>query len=292
MTSIPSPGSIRLDRVSNFRDVGLFCNALSGRRVLKTGVLFRSARPDFATPSDIDLLQHGLKIRTIIDLRSKTEQLQLATSASPSSASPAPIPHPTPSPPSPLPLPTTKINLNGPLFQLRLISLLPFLSACHLILLYLFNHRVPAIRILSKAMAPRGLHGLARDTLLASWYEMRALFVQLARGDNWPVLIHCTQGKDRTGLTVLLLEMLVGVDEAVSERGYMASQRELEGEREGRVREIEEVGLPAEWADCEAGWVQKTRGFVVERWGGAEEYLKWCGVTAQDIGRVRENLAA
>ncbi|TKX19918.1 tyrosine phosphatase family-like protein [Elsinoe australis] len=141
-------------------------------------------------------------------------------------------------------------------------------------------------------MSPRGLTGLAIDTLLSSWYDMRSIFALLADKSHWPVLVHCTQGKDRTGLTVLLLELLCGVDEEVCERDYMATQGRLDSEREGRVREIEEIGLPAEWADCEPGWVGRVKGFIDGRWGGVGGYLFWCGVKREEVVAVKEILMA
>ncbi|KAF4550311.1 Hypothetical protein D9617_18g035020 [Elsinoe fawcettii] len=286
MVPPPIPGSIKFDNIFNVRDVGLFTNAISGKHRMKPGLLFRSARPDFASPSDLDTLS-ALKIHTILDLRSKTEQLQIASSSTPSPPSSSPkdplFPPAIPSPPPPLPFPTVRIPLNGPLFQLRLISLLPLLSILRLIFLYLTGHRIPAIRILATSMAPRGLTGLAKDSLLSSWLEMRKIFTPLACEEAWPVVVHCTQGKDRTGLMVLLLLMLCGVEERACEMDYLASEKGLAAEREERIKEIEEVGMPVEWVDCERGWVGKVRSFIEERWGGVEGYLVWCGVKREEV---------
>lgn len=64
--------------VLNFRDVGATINARLGRKVLREGLLFRSARPDEATPADRDRLRGHYGIRTVVDLRSKTEHLRAA----------------------------------------------------------------------------------------------------------------------------------------------------------------------------------------------------------------------
>lgn len=62
--------------ILNFRDVGATVNARLGRKVLREGLLFRSARPDEATLLDRDRLRAHYGIRTIMDLRSKTEHGQ------------------------------------------------------------------------------------------------------------------------------------------------------------------------------------------------------------------------
>ncbi|KAL3441165.1 hypothetical protein BJX65DRAFT_289207 [Aspergillus insuetus] len=69
-SSIPN---VSFDNIINFRDVGRTINQFAGKKLLKEGVLFRSARLDEASKEDIRRLTDGLNIRTIIDLRSTTE---------------------------------------------------------------------------------------------------------------------------------------------------------------------------------------------------------------------------
>lgn len=136
-------------------------------------------------------------------------------------------------------------------------------------------------------MGPRGLSGLAEDTLNASWREMRAIFARLADREAWPVLVHCTQGKDRTGLVVLLLSRLAGVDVEACAADYMLTQTELSADREKRLLETRRFGLPDGFVDCEKGWVQHVLNYLDERWGGVEQYLKWCGVQDDDVLKVK-----
>ena len=75
--------------VLNFRDVAATVNAHTQRRLLRPGLLFRSARPDEATPLDRDRLRAHYNIRTVMDLRSKTEHLQAARKRSADSQVPA-----------------------------------------------------------------------------------------------------------------------------------------------------------------------------------------------------------
>lgn len=65
-------------QILNFRDVGATINARLDRKLLREGLLFRSARPDEATMADRDRLQTHYGIRTVMDLRSKTEHLRAA----------------------------------------------------------------------------------------------------------------------------------------------------------------------------------------------------------------------
>ena len=82
---------IQLNQVPNFRDVGQTVNHFLGQKRIREGVIYRSARPgrrraecssdtpttqltlqtDDATPEDKRVIRDELKIKTIIDLRTK-----------------------------------------------------------------------------------------------------------------------------------------------------------------------------------------------------------------------------
>ena len=54
----------------------------------------------------------------------------------------------------------------------------------------------------------------------------RALRV-FAHAENLPIIIHCIHGKDRTGLIIALLLLLLGVDEPTVVLDYAKSELEL-----------------------------------------------------------------
>lgn len=156
------------------------------------------------------------------------------------------------------------------------------------------GYRVEAISILGhEVMAPRGLIGLGKDSLDHSTSEIREIFTVLADSSNYPILIHCTQGKDRTGLAVILLLLLLDVPtlEAIS-ADYMASENELESERESRMEEIRQVGLGEEFIACPAGFVEAIAGHLKDVHGGVNEYLKRIGVDDRTQHKVKENMLA
>ncbi|KAF2857484.1 hypothetical protein K470DRAFT_260778 [Piedraia hortae CBS 480.64] len=330
---------INFDRILNFRDVGATINSLPAqsdstttRPVLKQGILFRSARPDAATPHDISLLRDTLGIKTIIDLRTPTEHAEAEKSNAPTpgvvpDARPDAVPevdttplagenntsskshdhdddddrhhhhhhhHKPNQPPTPLTAITHRINLNGPAYTRRLLSHLPFPQKAKLAFLYVTGSPKPAISILgSQVMTPRGLGGLAIDTLLSSTKEIRHLFSLFSEERNWPVLVHCSQGKDRTGLVVLLLLRLVGVGVGDVGRDYASSEDGLVSEREEKVVELRDMGLPEGFADCEPGWEGRVCGFLDEKEGGVEAYLvRRCGVSEGELNRVKGRLVA
>lgn len=151
--------------------------------------------------------------------------------------------------------------------------------------------RTAAISIIgTHAMQPRGLIGLAFDTLTRSEHKFLEIFTLLANPRTYPVLIHCTQGKDRTGLSVILVLLLCKIPVSAIAADYRASERELVPEREVRVRELTAMGLGEEFAGCPDGFVESVVGFLEGTYGGIGKYLEAIGVREEVEGAVRRNL--
>ena len=186
-----------------------------------------------------------------------------------------------------------EINFNGSAYSWALLKQLKYWSLTKLLALMAAGYRIPAIAILgSEVMNARGLVGLAEDRLRPCTAEVLQVFTVLAARQKWPVMVHCTQGKDRTGLVVLLVLMLCDVPREVIEDDYRLSQGELAPEREERIKEIRAIGLGDDFADCPADWIEKVSGYVDSEFGGVEKYLLRCGVTVDMQNRVKEVLLA
>ncbi len=268
-----SPGSF--ESILNFRDVGTTINDLTKSKSLREGFLYRSARPDTATSKDRDNLKSKCHIKTIIDLRSKTEHINATKKHSNTASIPPAVPESHPSSPStsaPLKIPNIDykyFSLNGPGFERALLWRLSWSSRTKLIGLMALGSRDDAIHILGReVMKPRGLTGLGMDTLDHSQREIKQVFDILADESAYPVLVHCTQGKDRTGLIVLLALLLCHVKQDAVRQDYVMSEKELEPEKEERLIEIKKVGLDESFAGCPDGFVEKIVQHINQRYGG------------------------
>ena len=148
-----------------------------------------------------------------------------------------------------------------------------------------------AIAILGReVMALRGLIGLGKDSLDHCTSELREIFTLLADSSNYPILVHCTQGKDRTGLVVALLLLLLNVPVRAISADYMASENELDSERESRMDEIRRIGLGEEFAACPAGFVQGIDEHLQHVYGGVNQYLRHIGVDQGTQDNIKENM--
>jgi protein-tyrosine phosphatase len=131
---------------------------------------------------------------------------------------------------------------------------------------------------------------LATDSTDASTKEVLQFFTVLADASQLPVLVHCTQGKDRTGLTVLFTLMLLQIELGAAQYDYMLSQGELVSERADRLKEIHSIGLPDSFADCDPELVKTVDEHIRQRYGSIEGYLEHAGVDKKMQEGVRNNL--
>jgi protein-tyrosine phosphatase len=282
-----------LESIANFRDVGLAVNSqlgekyvyshmddsdkhLTSTRRLRVGKLFRSARPDDASTTDKQALKDTYHVKTIVDLRTNTEREERGSKQHDGPT--ATIPD----------VDYVLISFTGSAYSRHLISQLSWWNFFRLIWLMAIGKRLAGISVLGiNVMQPRGLIGLATDSLDVGKEEVKKVFTILADEHRYPVLLHCTQGKDRTGIVVQLVLSLLGVPPEVIDVDYMLSQSELVDEREGRIKEIRSIGLGEEFADCAPGLVDTVAAHIVERYGSLELYLDQAGVTEDMRNRVK-----
>jgi len=283
-----------LKTVLNFRDVGVTVNNHLGSEWLQCGKLYRSARPDESSLADRATLRDFLKVKTIIDLRTTTEQKQQVQKhqARLKSASGESIESLEDQRPLRIPgIEYQEVNFNGSTYSMHLIRQLEWLEIFKLLFLMLIGRRLEAISILGlKVMQPRGLTGLALDSLDLCLAEVKAVFQILADESKYPILIHCTQGKDRTGLVVQLVLMLLDVPTDAIDRDYMTSSTELSPERDEKLLEVHSIGLTDEFAECDPQLVGIVDDHIRSKYGSIGKYLRKAGVSTNMQAQVRRIL--
>lgn len=171
-----------------------------------------------------------------------------------------------------------------------LISKLSWMEFFRLVGLMIIGHRLDAIKILSPHMEAMGLVGLATESLDVCTKEVKQFFEVMANADNLPTLVHCTQGKDRTGLTIMLVLFLLAVDVTAVEHDYLLSGPELEPEKQERMKEISSIGLSEAFAEVPPELVAKVHQHIESKYGGVEGYLEKAGVHKEMRNRVKELL--
>tara|TARA_B110000240_G_scaffold184003_1_gene218218 strand:- start:83 stop:700 length:618 start_codon:yes stop_codon:yes gene_type:complete len=124
-----------------------------------------------------------------------------------------------------------------------------------------------------------------------SWLK---LFEILANEDSLPVVLHCTAGKDRTGVSTAFLLSILGVSRDLIEADYLLTNLDTArqadfiestvGYPEGYDRKsmIAAAGVPEEA-------LKDFLDGVEAKWGSAVGYLKEIGVTQEQMDAVRNN---
>lgn len=106
-----------------------------------------------------------------------------------------------------------------------------------------------------------------------------------------PVLIHCTQGKDRTGIVVILTLMILRVPPEATDYDYQLSDKELQPEKASRLAEIREIGLSAEFGDTAKDMIDRVAGHLDDKYGGLDMYLDGIGFGHDQREKLRNTLA-
>ena len=125
----------------------------------------------------------------------------------------------------------------------------------------------------------------------SSWLK---IFEILANEDSLPVVLHCTAGKDRTGVSTAFLLSVLGVSRDLIEADYLLTnldtQRQADfiestvGYPEGFDREsmVAAAGVPEEA-------LKDFLDGVESKWGSAVGYLEEIGVTQDQMDKIRNN---
>ena len=124
-----------------------------------------------------------------------------------------------------------------------------------------------------------------------SWFK---IFEILANKDSLPVVLHCTAGKDRTGVSTAFLLSVLGVDRDLIEADYKLTN--LDTERQADF--IENSGGFPEGVDREAmilaaGVPEDAMTVFLDgvesRWGSVLGYLEEIGITKNQMNVIRDN---
>lgn len=123
-----------------------------------------------------------------------------------------------------------------------------------------------------------------------TWLRLFDLF---AAAQQHPLLIHCTAGKDRTGVSTAFLLSVLGVDRAVIEADYVMTNQDVL--RQLNFLEAADAlphGMTRAQLAPIAGVPESAMGDFLDgldaRWGGAIGYLKEIGVTDHQMASVRD----
>jgi protein-tyrosine phosphatase len=155
--------------------------------------------------------------------------------------------------------------------------------------------RIPAFAGLPAGRYPTDLTDTYHLLVDECGDELAAVVGALARPGALPAIVHCTAGKDRTGVVIALVHALLGVSAADIEADYAATAAYLSTGFVDRIRaamppgHLTDAMLTAALA-CPPELIRATLARIDEKAGGVENYLLGHGLSAEDIKALRTAL--
>jgi protein-tyrosine phosphatase len=123
---------------------------------------------------------------------------------------------------------------------------------------------------------------------------IRQILEHLVVEDAPPTVIHCTGGKDRTGVVAAVLLRALGVADEVIVDDYAISERYLEPFVEATRSMMERDGFDPEivmyLCGSPAERMRKMLDDMDRKWGSVDAYLAWIGMEQDTAAQLRARL--
>lgn len=150
--------------------------------------------------------------------------------------------------------------------------------------------QLPTLDELYVGMLQHGAHAFT---------EVARLVASSTDASPTAVLVHCTAGKDRTGVATALLLEAVGADREAVVADYASSAAQLAGPwADGMLAGVQRLGVPLTPALVElvtgtpAAALRAALAWLDDEHGGATGYLHAAGLADDDLVALRERLTA
>lgn len=174
---------------------------------------------------------------------------------------------------------TIMVNFAGTKFRKHAVWWpAPFWCKIKLAGLVLAGQKMSAAKLAGvEVMNKKKLEGLYKDFVDYCDQEINEALHILASPGNYPVLVHCTHGKDRTGLVIALALAAVGVDEEEIFQDYHKSTEGLRKIHPKMVEELAVNGLDPCFAETPYETMKATFAYIKGKYKSVETYLDHIG---------------
>jgi len=197
-----------MESIINFRDFGSY--STSNGTHIKKGLLYRSGDLSKATDTDLEYLS-SLDIKTICDLRSESERKNEPDRV-------------------PTARPFTFFNIPmRPIIDYHARSLRRLVS-----LMFGEERHLDYIAESRQAYREYAINYLP---------QLKALFQRISEPENLPLLIHCSAGKDRTGVVSSLIQLVLGVPLETVMEDYLKTNEYMNVYKKDVYRRLSRLGI-------------------------------------------------
>jgi protein-tyrosine phosphatase len=249
---------IKLDKAYNFREIGGL--STSAGKKMKMSVLYRSDELSKLTAGDRKIFSR-LNIKTIIDLRGAQERMK-------------------------------KLDKIPPELNTQILNIPIDHSKQDL-------KQVEFYRFLINKSEEFDFEQYMKKHYFGTAFEcteqIKEIFTLLSDEKSLPALLHCTVGKDRTGIMAALLQLLAGVPRQVVLDEYMATNKYIVPRTKQIIRVIRFMSFfraPIEriqpLLEVRPAYLNNVLDEIFNRYGTVENYLlDACGVDNETQQRLK-----
>lgn len=140
-----------------------------------------------------------------------------------------------------------------------------------------------------------GFADFNRWVLETRGHALGHVLAELARPGALPALVHCTAGKDRTGVLIALVQAWLGVPDSVIARDYSLSAELLHADTEEAIEQQRlALGVDArsrpELLQARPEWIVAALDWLRDSHGTPESYLLAHGVRQDELEQLRQAL--
>ena len=138
------------------------------------------------------------------------------------------------------------------------------IHSSYIIYLITFCQRKKAAYVVGQqVMTPMGVNQMYKEFAAYCQKEILEALMVFADPNNYPIEIHCTQGKDRTGLVSALILSIAGVPKDIIIHDYAKTQQGLAPIYDEMLEEVRRSGLSEDFAQAppSVSYTQRSRSF-------------------------------
>ena len=140
------------------------------------------------------------------------------------------------------------------------------------------------------------LYKANRSYVLKEAHRFKAFFQILLKENNYPILYHCTAGKDRTGFASYLLLSVLGVDWETIRADYLLTNQYLtEFAKRNSAKLAQELGIEQQKIQsifqAKEAYLKGATDAILATYGSTEQYLQQAlGIGQSEIQQLKNTL--
>ena len=227
---------------------------------IKENLLFRSSSLENLTKSDVKKIKEKYKIKTIIDLRTEGEMLRKPD------------------------------------------VIISDITTIHM---PIFNKSVPGITYEGRKELDTkrniDMNKMYREIVSDKYLDRIGEIIKAiinASDDEYPILYHCTEGKDRTGILTAILLLILGVEKEKIVEDYMYTNKVNKNKAQRLYLTTKYLGGDKKQANivknmflAKEDYIEEIFYVIEEKWNGIDNFIKdGLKITEEEIKKFKEKM--